>query len=138
MQFNHFSIQVRVYYEDTDVGGVVYYANYLKFMERTRTEWLRHLGFNQFDLSRDQGVVFAVRRAEVDYLKPTRLDDQLDCRLWVERSAPASMVFRQEILRGDEVLCRGVVKIACLDAAGFSPRQVPESVSLAVATWMKN
>ncbi len=130
-----FSVRVRVYYEDTDVAGVVYYVNYLKFMERARTEWLRHLGFDQVRLSVDPGVIFAVRSAHVDYLRPARLDDLLDATLSVTRAGAASITFMQAIRRGDEVLCRGEVKIASLDAAGFSLMAVPDQIGAAVERW---
>jgi len=117
------------------VAGVVYYVNYLKFMERARTEWLRHLGFDQVELSADPGVIFAVRSAHVDYLRPARLDDLLDATLSVTRSGSASITFAQEIRRGDTVLCRGEVKIASLEAASFSLMAVPQEISAAVESW---
>lgn len=132
-----FSVKVRVYYEDTDVAGVVYYVNYLKFMERARTEWLRHLGFDQHRLSVDPGVIFAVRSANVDYLRPAHLDDLLDSTLTVKRSGSASITFAQEVRRGEEVLCRGEVKIASLAAASFSLIAVPEEIKQAVTIWQE-
>ena len=119
---------VRVYYEDTDAGGVVYYANYLRFLERARTEWLRILGFEQDALMRDQGVLFAVRRVEVDYLKPARFNDALWVHARVAERGQASLVFEQEIRRGPDVLCRGVVKVACLDAASLRPTPIPPAI----------
>ena len=119
---------VRVYYEDTDAGGVVYYANYLRFLERARTEWLRSLGFEQDALMADSGVVFAVRRVEVDYLKPARLDDALAVHARIAERGRASLVFEQEIRRGPEVLCRGVVKVACLEAARLRPAPIPPAI----------
>jgi len=133
-----FSVKVRVYYEDTDVAGVVYYVNYLKFMERARTEWLRHLGFDQVKLSADPGVIFAVRSAYVDYLRPARLDDLLEATLSVTRSGSASITFAQEIRRDDVVLCRGEVKIASLNAASFSLMAVPDEIGAAVESWRNN
>ena len=119
---------VRVYYEDTDAGGVVYYANYLRFLERARTEWLRSLGFVQDALMRDPGVVFAVRRVEVDYLQPARLDDALAVHARIAEQRRASLVFEHEIRRGPEVLCRGVVKVACLDAKSLRPAPIPSAI----------
>jgi len=119
---------VRVYYEDTDAGGVVYYANYLRFLERARTEWLRSLGFVQDALMRDPGVVFAVRRVEVDYLQPARLDDALAVHARIAERRRASLVFEQEIRRGPEVLCRGVVKVACLGASSLRPTPIPPAI----------
>jgi acyl-CoA thioester hydrolase len=130
-----FSLPVRVYYEDTDAGGVVYYANYLKFMERARTEWLRSLGLMQDELSRTQGVLFAVRSANVDYLKPARLDERLEVSVELGRCGLASLVFLQQVRRGEDVLCRGEIKIACLRTAGFSPIAIPEDIVSRINTW---
>ncbi|MEW6332499.1 MAG: tol-pal system-associated acyl-CoA thioesterase [Pseudomonadota bacterium] len=123
-----FSIPIRVYYEDTDAGNVVYYANYLKFMERARTEWLRALGFEQDELIRRDGVIFAVRSANIEFRKPARFNDLLQATVRVSRRGRASLTFAQEIRRGDTVLCEGEVKVACLDAATFAPRPVPENI----------
>lgn len=124
-----FCLQLRVYYEDTDVGGVVYYANYLKYMERARSEWLRAQGLSNIELAREQGVLFAVRSVELDYHKPARLDDWLSVSAEVVRGGAASLVFRQDVRRGDELLCGGHIKLACLDAVAFSPRPLPTRVS---------
>lgn len=119
--------QARVYYEDTDSGDVVYYANYLKFLERARTEWLRTLGFQQNALMKDHGMVFAVVSLRADYLKPARLDDLLSisCEPQLQR---ASLHFRQQIRRGGEdgeLLLDAEVRVACLDAGSFRPRRPP-------------
>jgi acyl-CoA thioester hydrolase len=129
---------VRVYYEDTDAGGVVFYANYLRFMERARTEWLRSLGFDQARLLREQGVLFAVRSVQVDYLRPVRLDDRLDVTAMICQRGRASLVFAQTVERlreheAPELLCRGEVKIACLDARSFRPVSVPENILKALS-----
>ncbi len=97
-----FSIPIRVYYEDTDAGGVVYYANYFKFMERARTEWLRSLGFEQAELARDPGVLFAVRSAKLEFLKPARFDDLLEATVEIRERGRASLTFHQHIRRGTE------------------------------------
>ena len=97
---NHFEWPVRVYYEDTDAGGVVFYANYLAYMERARTEWLRNLGFENKRLMDEENIVFAVRRASLDYHKPARLDDQLLVIAEITRMKRASLVFKQQVLRG--------------------------------------
>jgi acyl-CoA thioester hydrolase len=125
---NPFSTPVRVYYEDTDAGGVVYYANYLRFMERARTEWLRSLGFEQDELMRDPGVVFAVRSCSLDFLKPARFNDRLDVTVRVVKAGRASLSVEQQITRGKELLCEGTVRIACLDARRFAPVPIPESI----------
>jgi acyl-CoA thioester hydrolase len=130
-----FSLPIRVYYEDTDTGGVVYYANYLKFMERARTEWLRSFGVMQDELSRTQGVLFAVRSARLDYLKPARLDEQLDVSVELGRRGPASILLLQQVRREGEVLCRGEIKIACLKAPGFFPTAIPEDIVARINTW---
>ena len=122
---------VRVYYEDTDRGGVVYYANYLKFMERARTEWMRSVGFEQDRLASDPGIVFVVRSVGVDFLRPAVFNDLLRVRSRVAQAQRASLVFDQEILRmagSDDPLCRGRVKVACVDADGFRPRPIPRMI----------
>jgi acyl-CoA thioester hydrolase len=124
-----FEWPVRVYYEDTDAGGVVYYANYLKYLERARTEWLRSHGFEQDALMRDGGIVFAVRRVEIDYLLPARLDDTLRVEVEIERIARASLTFAQRIVRvPDTVLSRATVKVACLDQQSFRPVAIPDPI----------
>lgn len=127
-----FSWPVRVYYEDTDTGGVVYYANYLKFMERARTEWLRALGFEQDELSRRDGILFAVHSARLDFLKPARFNDLLQATVRVTRCGKASLIFAQQIRRDSITLCEGEVKVACLDAATFTPRPIPGHIQARV------
>jgi acyl-CoA thioester hydrolase len=119
---------LRVYYEDTDAGGVVYYANYLAFMERARTEWLRSLGYENQQLLDEQGVVFAVRRAAVDYISPARLDDLLEVVVSLSRIKRASLVFEQQILRGDELLCKGEIMLVCVGLEDFKPTAIPDSI----------
>lgn len=121
---------IRVYYEDTDSGGVVYYANYLKYMERARTEWLRSLGFEQDQLIEQNGIIFAVRRVEVDYMAPARFNDALEVRVGIVESKRASITFMQEIINtsSGSILCSGRVQVASVDATTFRPRPIPESV----------
>jgi len=121
---------LRVYYEDTDSGGVVYYANYLKFMERARTEWLRGLGFEQDELREKEGVLFAVRKVGVDFRSPARFNDALQVSVQLISRGKASLVFRQEIRSAVDgrVLCDGEVKIACIDAASFRPAPIPHAL----------
>lgn len=121
---------VRVYYEDTDAGGVVFYANYLKFMERARTEWLRALGFSQHALARDEDLVFAVVKVALNYRKPARLDDELHVGARVTSIGRSSIVFEQFVRRAadDELLCDGEVRVACLGAAAFKPRAIPDTI----------
>lgn len=121
-----FEWPVRVYYEDTDAGGVVYYANYLKYLERGRTEWLRQLGFGQDQLMRDSGIVFAVRRVEIDYLLPARFDDALMVQVEIAALSKVSITFRQRLMRTpDELLSKATVKVACLDKDKFRPVAIP-------------
>jgi acyl-CoA thioester hydrolase len=120
-----FAWPTRVYWEDTDGGGVVYYANYLKFLERARTEWLRSLGFSQSELVKDPGIVFVVIHLNLDYRRPARLDDSLLVTCEFTPEGAASMSFAQRILRGEEVLIEGTVRVACLDAQSFRPRRLP-------------
>ena len=126
---SEFIWQVRVYYEDTDAGGVVYYANYLAYMERARSEWLRTLGFDNQTLADQQGVVFAVRRASVDYLQPAKLDDLLDVSLILKKRGRASLLFEQQVRRGDALLCQGEILLACVDAFSFKPTAIPQAVA---------
>ncbi|MDA8365150.1 MAG: tol-pal system-associated acyl-CoA thioesterase [Gammaproteobacteria bacterium] len=133
-----FSMPVRVYYEDTDAGGVVYYANYLRFMERVRTEWLRALGFDQTELSSRENVVFAVRSVRAEYLRPARLNDMLEITAALDRIGSASLSFAQEVRRSSEVLCVGTVKVACLDARGFFPKPIPPHVLSCINLWRES
>lgn len=118
---------VRVYYEDTDAGGVVYYANYLKFFERARTEWLRQLGFEQDDLRRRLGLVFAVRRACVDYLSPARFNDRLVVTASISRSGRAGLDFHQEAIRDADArpCARGEISVVCLRLDDWRPARMP-------------
>lgn len=131
-----FSWQVRVYYEDTDSGGVVYYANYLRFMERARTEWMRSLGFEQDLLISEEGILFAVRSARVEFLRPARFNDLLSVDLDVIHRGRASLTFSQTITRStgeQQALCSGEIKIACLDAASFRPHLIPDFILKEIA-----
>jgi acyl-CoA thioester hydrolase len=121
-----FTWNVRVYYEDTDAGGIVYYANYLKFFERARTEWLRALGIHQQDLLDRESVAFVVRSATIDYLAAARLDDELTLNLTVEKLGRASVQFVQQASCGDTLLASASVKVGCVDAATMRPRPLPD------------
>ncbi len=120
-----FRLPVRVYYEDTDAAGVVYYANYLKFMERARTEWLDALGFPLAAFERAHGVVFVVHRCEIDFHAPARLNDILEVTVEPEHRGASRLVARQRVLRGDEVLTTASVSLACVDSARFRPVRIP-------------
>jgi len=129
-----FSFPVRVYYEDTDAAGVVYYANYLKFMERARTEWLAALGFPLAAFEREHGVAFVVHRAEVDFLAPARLNDLLDVTVEpVERGA-SRLVAMQEVRRGPVAITRARVALACVDTARWKPARMPKPLRHALET----
>lgn len=121
-----FSWPARVYWEDTDAGGVVYHAQYLAFMERARTEWMREQGYGQELLRNEYGLVFVVRAMEIDFLKPARLDDALSVTAAVQDCRKASLVFAQSIRRGDELLLTAQVRIAALHADSFRPRGIPQ------------
>ena len=125
-----FSWPVRVYYEDTDAGGVVYHASYLCFLERARTEWLRSLGLEQDVLRQRDNILFAVRHIDIAYLKPARFNDQLDVTAAVATMGRASFEFDQTITRRSEatVLCRATVKVACVGATSFKPCAIPNYI----------
>ena len=116
---------LRVYWEDTDAGGVVFYANYLKFFERARTEWLRAFGVEQQELRERTGAIFVVTDTSLRYLRPARLDDLLQITVEIDELRPASMRLKQAALRGDDVLCTGDIRIGCVDADSFRPRRMP-------------
>ena len=130
-----YSIPVRVYYEDTNAGGVVYYANYLRFMERCRTEWLRHIGFDIRDVTRRFGLVFAVHTAALRYLKPARLSDLLSVSMQLERCGRASLDVAQAVRCEGELLCQGTLKLASLDAEHFRPQPIPTEILKGINTW---
>ena len=113
---------LRVYYEDTDLAGIVYYANYLKFIERARSEWVRGLGIDQAKLRTEQGLVFAVRRVEADYLRPALFDDVLTVQTALADHSGARLVLDQAVLRGEQTLFKARVTLACLTAIGAATR----------------
>jgi acyl-CoA thioester hydrolase len=127
-----FRLGLRVYWEDTDAGGVVYYANHLKFFERARTEWLRALGFSQERLRREGGAMFVVTDTSVRYLRPARLDDWLEITVEPLDVQRASMTLAQQAYRHDDgvavLLSEGSIRIGCVDAASFKPRRIPNDI----------
>ncbi|HEY6641150.1 tol-pal system-associated acyl-CoA thioesterase [Povalibacter sp.] len=128
---NSFSWPLRVYWEDTDAGGIVYYANYLKFMERARTEWLRALGIEQGPLQREHGLMFVVVDVQSRFLRPARYADLLQVSCEIEKCTRTSLTFRQEVSRADgdadrELLVSGSVRVACLDSARMRPCALPD------------
>ena len=123
-----FSWPVRVYYEDTDLGGVVYYANYLKFLERARTEWLRARGFEQNALAAVHQVMFIVRAVSLDYRKPARFNDELEVTVELREIGASRIALHQLVRRGQEELVAAQVEIACVNTATFRPVRIPEPV----------
>jgi acyl-CoA thioester hydrolase len=128
-----YSLPVRVYWEDTDGAGVVYYANYLRFMERARTEWLRDLGFEQTRLVGEFDIGFVVRSAAIEYLRPARLDDLLTVVAEVQSVGASVIVFRQSVMRGEEAVSEAVVRIACVRISSFRPARIPRELRAALA-----
>lgn len=124
---------VRVYWEDTDAGGVVYYANYLKFMERARSEWLRALGFEQDALRDAQRIAFVVRRVEIDYLSPARFNDALEVSVALHGAGRASLSVRQELMRGTQRLAEALITLACVDVENFKPVKMPATILQALS-----
>jgi acyl-CoA thioester hydrolase len=135
-----FSWPARVYWEDTDGGAIVYYANYLRFLERSRTEWLRAYGHSQAALARESGLLFTVVSIQVEYRAPARLDDELEITCEPRAEGPASLRFAQSIYRtapagaaGAALLLEAQVRVACVDAASLRPRRLPQFVRDAVS-----
>lgn len=123
-----FTWPVRIYYEDTDAGGVVYHANYLKFMERARTEFLRSLGYNLDVIESTEGVIFAVRALKIDYLSPARLNDLVEVTVTCETVRSASIVFAQCIYREGKLLCESRVRVASISTKSYRPIAIPEDM----------
>jgi len=128
-----FAFPVRVYWEDTDAGGVVFYANYLKFFERARTEWLRAAGVGQQQLREDTGTMFVVAEVSTRYLSAARLDDMLSITVQIEEQGAASMVIAQEAWRGDTLLAQGRIRIGCVQAETLKSCRIPKQVLQAIA-----
>ncbi|WP_295636541.1 tol-pal system-associated acyl-CoA thioesterase [uncultured Methylibium sp.] len=123
-----FGFALRVYWEDTDAGGIVFYANYLKFFERARTEWLRSLGVEQEKLKQDEGTIFVVSSTAVRYLRPARLDDWLHVTVIAQDRRQASLTVSQQCWRDDTLLAEGTIRIGCVDCGTFRPRRIPISI----------
>jgi acyl-CoA thioester hydrolase len=124
-----FTWPVRIYYEDTDAGGIVYYANYLKFFERARTEWLRTTGVGQQRMLEDHGAGFVVRSAQIDYHAAARLDDEITLTLEIAKLGRASVVFSQQAFRGEQLLASAQVKVGCIDLNTLRPRALPDDAA---------
>ena len=128
----HFHHPVRVYWEDTDAGGIVFYANYLKFFERARTEWLRALGHNQQDMVDTTGCMFVVQETTVRYMKPARLDDVLTITVDVRERGRASLRIAQQAWCGDRLLAEGEIRIGCVERATMKPHRIPGPIFEAI------
>lgn len=128
----NFRWPLRVYYEDTDTGGVVYYANYLKFFERARTEWLRHAGLSQQLMTEQENVMFVVKNAAIDYHAPAKLDDRIEITVKLQKLGRASVNFAQSVWRisnrQPELLCSGQIRVGCVDARSLRPSAIPSAV----------
>ena len=124
-----FTHTLRVYWEDTDAGGIVFYANYLKFFERARTEWLRSRGIEQHALREAYATIFVVAETRVRYMAPARLDDVVDVSVVPRSMGRASMTVHQQARRGVELLAEGEIRIGCVDAATLKPRRFPDAVT---------
>ncbi len=123
-----FQHELRIYWEDTDAGGVVFYANYLKFMERARTEWLRGLGFEQEVMRREEGLMFVVSDTALRYLSPARLDDWLRVTVNPTEIGRVSLTIDQQVWRGETLLTEGRIRIGCVDAASLKPSRIPARI----------
>ena len=121
-----FSLPVRVYFQDTDAGGVVYHASYVNFMERSRTEWLRTFGYSNAALMKELGVVFVVRSLKLDYLKPALLDDMVAVPSQIKDIGRSRLNIHQTVMRGDEVLVEGEVHLVCVTLEPFKPTSIPD------------
>lgn len=131
---SEFNCQVRVYYEDTDAAGIVFYANYLRYMERARTEWLRSVGYEHHMLKNKHGILFAVKNLSIDYIKPARLDELLTVTSSLLSKRGASLMFQQTIKNNNnELLIRAEVKVACLNASTLKASAMPEELLMELA-----
>ena len=127
-----FSATMRIYWEDTDAAGIVFYANYLKFFERARTEWLRSLGFGQETLRRDAAIAFVVSETKLRYRRPARLDDVIDVSVAVVHLGQASLEIAQEAHRAGELLADGTIRIGCVELGTFRPCRIPNDIRLSI------
>lgn len=127
-----FSLPVRVYYQDTDAGGVVFHGKYLNFFERARTEWLRQLGFDVCQLAEHEGVLFIVRELRVNYLRPAQVDDMLTVTAAIDNLGRAQFTLDQRVLRGADLLVQGSVNLACVSVEGLKPARVPPRLHAAL------
>jgi acyl-CoA thioester hydrolase len=123
-----FKLPIRVYFQDTDAGGVVYHASYVNFMERARTEWLRAYGYTGLGMMREYGLMFVVRSLKLDYLRPALLDDMLDVSASIKELGRSRMTLHQEVRRGEELLAEGEVHLVCVTREAFKPTAIPDAL----------
>ena len=136
MNDSSFTYPVRIYYEDTDAGGVVYHANYLKYMERARTEWLRQMGYDLVAMSRDDNLVFVVAAAQLEFKRPARLNDLLQVSARPLRMGRASLDVLQDVRRDGELLCNATITLVTVRADSFKPGPMPSTMKEELASWM--
>ena len=129
---SRFSVPIRVYWEDTDAAGIVFYANYLKYFERARSDWLRSLGVGQEALRRDSRVAFVVSASSLRYRRPARLDDVVDVSVEVVHLGQASLEIAQEARRAEELLAEGTIRIGCVDLGTFRPCRIPNDIRMSI------
>ncbi|MSR13734.1 MAG: tol-pal system-associated acyl-CoA thioesterase [Gammaproteobacteria bacterium] len=129
---HEFRLAIRVYYEDTDAAGIVYHANYLKYMERARTEWLRGIGFEQDDLARRFGIAFVVRDAELEFLRAARFNDEVMSICRITRIGRATVEFAQSVVAGDTVLCLGQIRVGCVDFRAMAAKRIPQEIYMRI------
>jgi acyl-CoA thioester hydrolase len=136
MRLNSFKSSYRIYYEDTDAGGIVYYANYLKFAERARTDMLRQIGINQSQLLQTQDLIFVVRNADISYIRPAKLDDQITIETLIEKIGAASLQMKQEIFLQETKLVKINVKIACVSSK-LKPKKITKEIKSKMLIYTK-
>ncbi len=132
------NMNIRVYYEDTDAGGIVYHANYLKFAERARTEFLRDIGFKNSELHKNVGVIFVVRHIEIDYLKTAHLDDSLQVKTTITEFKNSSFIMHQPIFKGDVMIADISVVLVCVDVDNYKPVRLPKNIKEAFSLYIEN
>lgn len=138
MTDTRFTLPVRIYYEDTDAGGVVYHANYLRFMERARTEWLRNIGYDLDVVARDDNLMFVVHAIKINYHKPARLNDLLDVSAQLVRMRRATLDIEHRVCRESELLCEATVSLVTLKADSFKPCPMPTTMKEELSNWIQS
>jgi acyl-CoA thioester hydrolase len=137
-KMTHHDLPIRIYYEDTDAGGIIYHAKYLKFAERARTELLRACGYENLALQKDPGILFVVRHAENDYLKPGFLDDMLEMQSSISTMKNSSFIMQQDLIRPKDqtILCRMKITLVCVSVDALRPVRIPENIRTKFETYM--